>query len=1175
LICWLLLLAQVEPASFAKGFGFDYPFGPPDGIPRCPNDAPCLSGWYNFQDFANHDNEHDKPHLGEDWNLAPSDYPGVSIYSVADGVVTYAADTGLCAWKGVIIILHTGFTFQVPGGESVDRVCSMYAHLDVEKINNWVSRGGTVERGQKIGEIGPTPCGSTGPHLHFEMRTDVTKDVGPGYSYDTTGWTDPSDFIEANRPVARIFQSAYRSEFGVSLTPLYDWGDLQRQDFQYALMTYNPRIDAVIVDGWPHGVGPGVTTDGWTPEVSSYFVQAYNKHGSARSWGFPFPDAGNPVRVHQWGDYWIQNFTSGELGEAAIMLDPTSPIEQRKAVPIQGQFWNWYRYNDGPAYRLQDGKPLGCPRSPERYEGDLVVQDFTNGTLTWNKTTVLPYPKVQFQIAGGSLGIQDIDVWVTSVTFNQVQIQWENIGADFYVVFINEEPAHITATTSLTHTTVRPSSVYRYEVFGGFNGSGLSAHSPVIEVTTPPDLRTFTLSASPETYDDVHLVWYDDRFQPPLYGVLQDGQEVARLFAFQWTDYTIHYLDPETTYTFQLTALTADHLELGRSNSVDIVTGSIPVPTPSPTWTPVPDPALTVKLLAPGIQALEPPPYAKGQNVTVDFTVEAYAPITLERAYAQGIFQDDTGGLYEKAWPAQNFDPPLVLNPGDRMHYQASRSVIEGLATIKPYVKIYTYAGMRVVTEADPGAAAQLIIEVGIPTATPTASPTSSPTPTPTLTAWPTPPSELNLIVSDGLTVTGSLRRDELATFDLELKNLWPGTVNVQQVVIRLSNSSEVQEILASAEPIGIAEGGMLRLRQTIERFTIAPGSCTAEIWCQDPSGYWKQVTASLPGAEWRITFLILAASTPTPTIPTATATWTPHEADTETPTHTMTPTPLVGLPDLVCDAIEVDPTNPCLIAGQENRPRTKISIGNVGGSDTGPFVVRVLFLGRFEERLLSGLSIASASEITVISNPFIPNCALNYGITVEVDLGNAVIEANEENNTRSSMLFFGCCDATHTATPTTSQTGTHTPTPLSPTETPTIAETSSPTPTDILSASFTPTLTDTSIPTLTPTVSETGTPTPLMDYDLWPTGTPDASINAGDLLEMFHHGLNDPSLLFDFSIYWGDLNFVNGHHGAFCGDGVVNQPDEECDGEAGVTPGCKCSGACIQDCSGEEKSNP
>ena len=97
------------------------------------------------------------PHFGVDM-AAPT---GTPIRAPADGVVSLSADHYLNG--GLTVIDH---------GQGVS---TAYLH----QSKRFVREGGTVRRGQKIGEIGQTGR-ATGPHLHwamnwFEMRLDPSR----------------------------------------------------------------------------------------------------------------------------------------------------------------------------------------------------------------------------------------------------------------------------------------------------------------------------------------------------------------------------------------------------------------------------------------------------------------------------------------------------------------------------------------------------------------------------------------------------------------------------------------------------------------------------------------------------------------------------------------------------------------------------------------------------------------------------------------------------------------------------------------------------------------------------------------------------------------------------------------------------------------------------------------
>ena len=68
---WLLSLLLVSyplVSHAADADGFDYPFGPPDGTPRCAG-GQCPGGWANVQEFGEFNPNYGADHLGEDWNF--------------------------------------------------------------------------------------------------------------------------------------------------------------------------------------------------------------------------------------------------------------------------------------------------------------------------------------------------------------------------------------------------------------------------------------------------------------------------------------------------------------------------------------------------------------------------------------------------------------------------------------------------------------------------------------------------------------------------------------------------------------------------------------------------------------------------------------------------------------------------------------------------------------------------------------------------------------------------------------------------------------------------------------------------------------------------------------------------------------------------------------------------
>jgi murein DD-endopeptidase MepM/ murein hydrolase activator NlpD len=104
-------------------------------------------------------------HTGVDFSAST----GSTVKSVADGTVVSAGWAG--AYGNQVVIQHD------------DGRYSQYGHLSSLSV----SAGEQVSAGQQVGAVGSTG-NSTGPHLHFEVRT------GPGYGSDI----DPVQYLRSN-----------------------------------------------------------------------------------------------------------------------------------------------------------------------------------------------------------------------------------------------------------------------------------------------------------------------------------------------------------------------------------------------------------------------------------------------------------------------------------------------------------------------------------------------------------------------------------------------------------------------------------------------------------------------------------------------------------------------------------------------------------------------------------------------------------------------------------------------------------------------------------------------------------------------------------------------------------------------------------------------------------------
>lgn len=157
--------------------GFVFPVGPPDA-----------QGYYNAQPFGKNN------HLGEDWNGTGGGNTdlGDPIYAIAKGIVFHAKQAGP-GWGNVVRVYH-----NIGTGDEPRFVESLYAHLDTLDV----SEADIVAKGQRLGTMGNVD-GRYYAHLHLEVRTRIGMPIGGGYSSDTEGFVEPTEFIRSRRNINR------------------------------------------------------------------------------------------------------------------------------------------------------------------------------------------------------------------------------------------------------------------------------------------------------------------------------------------------------------------------------------------------------------------------------------------------------------------------------------------------------------------------------------------------------------------------------------------------------------------------------------------------------------------------------------------------------------------------------------------------------------------------------------------------------------------------------------------------------------------------------------------------------------------------------------------------------------------------------------------------------------
>ena len=176
------LCEAAKTVSLRLADGFDFPVGPPNA-----------AGYYKARGMR----LRSPIHYGEDWNGRGGGNTdlGAPVYSIADGIVTWAYDVK-GGWGNVMIIRYA---YRDPKSGRVRYCDALYGHLR----NMYAKAGQQVKRGQKVGTIGSNR-GMYAAHLHFEIRYNLATGMqreSVGKSLDN--WADPTVFINKYRRLNR------------------------------------------------------------------------------------------------------------------------------------------------------------------------------------------------------------------------------------------------------------------------------------------------------------------------------------------------------------------------------------------------------------------------------------------------------------------------------------------------------------------------------------------------------------------------------------------------------------------------------------------------------------------------------------------------------------------------------------------------------------------------------------------------------------------------------------------------------------------------------------------------------------------------------------------------------------------------------------------------------------
>ncbi len=177
--------------------------------------------------------------------------------------------------------------------------------------------------------------------------------------------------------VSDWFSGGYgaKSEFGLPITGLYyvNSDNHIRQDFQRGHMTWYTSDSVMHFDCYNEATPGWTSWSGWDGEISAAITRAYERNGAREIMGYAF-DNGSGSTLHIWNGVVLQDFTDGEIGDNAIMLNllHLDDTTMNQASVVRSGFWDYFKANDGDIYF---GEPLGDEIDTTELDGTLYGYD--------------------------------------------------------------------------------------------------------------------------------------------------------------------------------------------------------------------------------------------------------------------------------------------------------------------------------------------------------------------------------------------------------------------------------------------------------------------------------------------------------------------------------------------------------------------------------------------------------------------------------------------------------------------------------------------------------------------------------------------------------------------------------------------------------------------------------